>query len=283
MYYRVTLSVDVVFQQRLVGLHRCDLYPRLCRIKFDAMKGSASVLVFSIVMSMLLVCVNCDLATLITVVHHGFTGRHLQTVDKLDLAAKIGQIRQLYPNVLFVEPLGLETAALAVRADVVAARDQEDLQRPWTLRSALVTANLNNSGQVNVAPSSVLTLVSGFRVGVVGYSRGGQQDLQATVAQEAQRLRQSSGVNIVIALGDAGYPHDQMIATRVEDVDVVVTGPERSASADGYPLALTSPTSGRSVPFLKAPLGRLCLTQLAFSSEGQLLAWNGVAIRVRQS
>jgi len=46
----------------------------------------------------------------------------------------------------------------------------------------------------------------------------------AAVRAEARRLRDSEGVNIIIALGHAGFRKDVELAETVEEVDVVVGG-----------------------------------------------------------
>ncbi|GJQ76955.1 hypothetical protein Trydic_g15151 [Trypoxylus dichotomus] len=103
--------------------------------------------------------------------------------------------------------------------------------------SPVVCANCNFSREPEayklVKPSHILT-VKDRRIGIIGYlttetrleARPGEtvfEDEVESVQKEAQRLTKE-GIDIIIALGHAGFDIDREIAHKVPEVDVVVGG-----------------------------------------------------------
>ncbi|KAK3849661.1 hypothetical protein Pcinc_043592 [Petrolisthes cinctipes] len=142
------------------------------------------------------------------------------------------------------------------------------------------------------------TREGGRKIGVIGYlttetqmiSKSGRlkiKDEVTAVREEAQRLKQEEGVNIIIAVGHAGYTKDKTIAEMVEEVDVVVGGhtntflyngedPSTEVSVDSYPTVITQHT-GKKVPVVQAYafgkyLGKLVVT---FDERGEVTEWEG--------
>ncbi|XP_042861628.1 LOW QUALITY PROTEIN: 5'-nucleotidase-like [Penaeus japonicus] len=136
------------------------------------------------------------------------------------------------------------------------------------------------------------------RIGVVGYvtvetmmiANPGKirvtDEVQA-VRKEAQRLK-NEGVDIIIALGHAGFKKDMEIAREVEEIDVVVGGhtntflytggadPSTEPSVGEYPTVVTQ-ASGRKVLVVQAYafgkyLGHL---EVKFDGAGEVTGWNG--------
>lgn len=130
------------------------------------------------------------------------------------------------------------------------------------------------------------------------------------VRAEAERLK-SQGIDILIAVGHAGYLKDMEIAEKVPDIDVVVGGhtntflyngiPRRSSRLiqdlivfffinEGDPPSVEEPqgsyptvvqqSSGKKVPVVQAYafgkyLGNLMVT---FNDQGEVTSWSGLPI-----
>ena len=167
----------------------------------------------------------------------------------------------------------------------------------------VLAANLVSS-VVRKVRRSVVVRVRGELVGIIGYvtpetltiSNPGQgnmfRDVISSVEEEAKRLK-SIGVNILIAVGHAGYSVDKELARRVAELDIVVGGHSHTFLYTGRPPSVEVaegeyPTyvvqeSGRVVPVVQA----YCYTkyighlQLQFDSGGELVlpvAGGGVVI-----
>ena len=156
----------------------------------------------------------------------------------------------------------------------------------------VLAANLASSVVRGVRRSVVVRLRDRL-VGIIGYvtpdtltiSNPGPGnvflDVVESVDQEARNLK-SIGVNIIIAVGHAGYSVDQQLAREVEDLDLVVGGHSHTFLYTGAPPSVEAaqgeyPTyvrqeSGRVVPVVQA----YCYTkyighlQLQFDSAGEL-------------
>ena len=157
----------------------------------------------------------------------------------------------------------------------------------------LLAANVLSEAVPNIR-SSVVVSVKGVKVGIIGYvtpetvsiSNPGNKtyfyDIIPSVREEAKTLK-SLGVNILIAVGHAGYNVDKELARTVEELDVVVGGhshtflytgkePSIEKAQGNYP-TLISQESGKVVPVVQAYcytkyLGHL---ELQFDEEGELL------------
>ncbi|KAK4026090.1 hypothetical protein OUZ56_015113 [Daphnia magna] len=149
-------------------------------------------------------------------------------------------------------------------------------------------------------PKSVVVQVGGHRVGIIGYltvETSYISTLDAVkvfdeiqgVREEAERLKKD-GVNILIAVGHAGYLKDMEIAEQVPDIDVVVGGHTNTFLWNGpapsieipqgpYPTMVKQP-SGKEVPVVQAfafgkYLGNLMVT---FNDDGDVIATAGLPI-----
>ena len=157
----------------------------------------------------------------------------------------------------------------------------------------VLAANLGSSMVRNVA-RSVVVRVRGRLVGIIGFitpdtatiSNPGLNntflDIVPSVSQEAKSLK-GLGVEIIIAVGHAGYKVDKELARRVGELDLVVGGhshtflysgppPSVERSQGEYPTYVVQ-DSGRVVPVVQA----YCYTKyighlhLQFDSQGELL------------
>lgn len=172
----------------------------------------------------------------------------------------------------------------------------------------VVCANINFdqepklNGLIN--RSSVIT-VGRRRVGVVGYLTKDTPDLSRTgklrfedevtaVQAEVSRLKKH-GIDIIIALGHAGFKVDKDIAAKVKGVDIVIGGhtntflytgdPPSTEKPEGpYPLVITQP-DGHRVPVLEAyAFGKyLGYFQATFDDGGRLVNWTGNPILLNES
>ena len=157
----------------------------------------------------------------------------------------------------------------------------------------LLAANLD-SETVSGIRKSIVVNVRGRNIGIIGYvtpetitiSNPGEgtqfYDVVESVQKEARKLK-SVGVEIIIAVGHAGYTVDQALAREVEDLDIVVGGhshtflytgqvPSTDKAQGDYPTFITQ-ASGRVVPVVQA----YCYTKyighlvLKFDDQGELL------------
>lgn len=101
----------------------------------------------------------------------------------------------------------------------------------------MIAANVDTSGEPRLdgkIPKSKVVEIDGRRIGIIGYLTRETQFISSPegvkivdevegVRQEAERLKKD-GVNILIAVGHAGFPKDLQIAEHVPDIDVVVGG-----------------------------------------------------------
>lgn len=168
---------------------------------------------------------------------------------------------------------------------------------PFPVLASNLDDTLEPSIQGLYQRSTVIT-VGGRKVGIVGYlttetmviANPGLIDIGdevVAVRKEARRLRREEGVDIIIALGHAGFAKDQQMALEVEEVDVVVGGhtntflysgkdPSTEEKMGEYPSVVTQ-RSGRQVPVVQAYafgkyLGKL---ELSFDERGELASWSG--------
>ena len=157
----------------------------------------------------------------------------------------------------------------------------------------VLAANLGSTLVRKVARSTVVR-VRGRLVGIIGFitpdtatiSNPGLNntflDIVPSVRQEAKSLK-GLGVEIIIAVGHAGYTLDKELARRVAELDLVVGGHSHTFLYTGSPPSVERaqgeyPTyvvqdSGKVVPVVQAYcytkyLGHL---QLQFDSQGELL------------
>lgn len=167
----------------------------------------------------------------------------------------------------------------------------------------VLAANIDTTGEPRIdgkLPKSTVVTVGGRRIGIIGYvteetsfisSPEGVKifDEVKGVRDEAQRLKQQ-GVNILIAVGHAGYLKDMEIAEKVPDIDVVVGGHTNTFLWNGpapsveepqgpYP-TMVKQSSGKMVPVVQAYafgkyLGNLMVT---FNDEGEVIASSGLPI-----
>lgn len=170
-------------------------------------------------------------------------------------------------------------------------------QVPFPVLAANLDDTLQPSIQGKYQKSTVIEL-SGRKIGIVGYltvetlmiANPGRIDIGdevVAVRKEARRLRREEGVNIIIALGHAGFAKDRTIAEEVEEVDVVVGGhtntflysgksPSTEEKMGDYPWVVTQ-RSGKQVPVVQAYafgkyLGKLTLS---FDERGEVVSWSG--------
>ncbi|XP_046636695.1 snake venom 5'-nucleotidase-like [Daphnia pulicaria] len=172
----------------------------------------------------------------------------------------------------------------------------------------VLAANIDSSNEPRLdgkISKSIVVQVGGKSVGIIGYlttettyiSSAGKVkifDEVQGVRDEAERLKKS-GVNILIAVGHAGYLKDMEIASKVPDIDVVVGGHTNTFLWNGpapsieepqgpYPTMVKQP-SGKSVPVVQAfafgkYLGNLMVT---FNDEGEVIAAAGLPILMDKS
>ena len=157
----------------------------------------------------------------------------------------------------------------------------------------VLAANLGSTLVRNVVKSTVVR-VRGSLVGIIGFitpdtatiSNPGLNntflDIVSSVSQEAKSLK-GLGVDIIIAVGHAGYVVDQDLARRVGELDLVVGGHSHTFLYTGTPPSVERvqgeyPTyvvqdTGRVVPVVQA----YCYTkyighlQLQFDDQGELV------------
>ncbi|XP_046636634.1 snake venom 5'-nucleotidase-like isoform X3 [Daphnia pulicaria] len=172
----------------------------------------------------------------------------------------------------------------------------------------VMAANIDTSGEPRLdgkIPKSKVVQVDGRKVGIIGYLTPETSYMSSTdgvrifdevegVRQEAERLKKE-GVNILIAVGHAGYHKDMQIAEQVPDIDLVVGGhtntflwngpaPSSEEPTGSYPTLVKQP-SGRSVPVVQAfafgkYLGNLMMT---FNDDGEVIATAGLPILMDKS
>lgn len=147
--------------------------------------------------------------------------------------------------------------------------------------------------------------MGGRKVGIIGYltqetsyisSPEGIQifDEVQGVRDEAKKLKEQ-GVNILIAVGHAGYLKDMEIAEKVPDIDVVVGGhtntflwngqaPSIEEAQGPYPTVVKQ-ASGRNVPVVQAyAFGKyLGNFMVSFNDEGEVVSWSGLPILMDKS
>ncbi|KAK3608407.1 hypothetical protein CHS0354_035407 [Potamilus streckersoni] len=166
----------------------------------------------------------------------------------------------------------------------------------------VLSANIDVSGeprlQGKLKKSTVKILPNGVKVGIIGFSstetayisNAGptvkfQNEILA-IRDEADRLT-SQGVQILIALGHAGYASEQDIAKAIPNLDIVVGGHSHTFLYSGpqpswepiegpYPTVVVQ-EDGRKVPVVTAfawgkYLGRIDVT---FDANGTALNWTG--------
>ena len=166
----------------------------------------------------------------------------------------------------------------------------------------LLAANLEQSAadenQINFKASKIME-VNGVRIGIIGYITSNTPNITGpklptltfldeieSVRKEAQRLKSlQPPIDILIALGHAGYAKDKEMAEKVPEIDIVVGGHSHSFLYTGqvtsdmvepvegeYPTYVTQSTE-KVVPEVQTYkyskyLGFL---RLNFDSEGELL------------
>ncbi|XP_071552970.1 snake venom 5'-nucleotidase-like [Panulirus ornatus] len=173
----------------------------------------------------------------------------------------------------------------------------------------VLAANIDDSeeptfqGKYN---KSIVLTRGGRKIAIIGYVTTetleisnpgmlGITDEAEAVRLEARRLKEEEGVEIVVALGHAGFRRDMAIAQEVEEVDVVVGGhtntflytgmdPSTEPKVADYP-AVVRQASGREVPVVQAYafgkyLGKLTLN---FDGRGEVTSWQGNPILLDMS
>jgi len=153
---------------------------------------------------------------------------------------------------------------------------------------------------------STIATINGKKIGIIGYVTTKTAEISQppenlefldeieSIQKEAKKLT-DSGVNIIIAVGHAGFVKDKEIAEKVPQVDVVVGGHSNTFLYTGdppvpqekngdYPFVVTQ-SGGKQVPVVQAfaytkYLGHLNLT---FDDNGNLNNFNGNPILLTQN
>ncbi|XP_033727572.1 snake venom 5'-nucleotidase-like [Pecten maximus] len=170
--------------------------------------------------------------------------------------------------------------------------------------SSNIDATLEPSIQGKFASSTVLS-IGGKQIGVIGYTTKDTpfisnpeslifKDEIASVRSEVNRL-QSEGVNIMIAVGHAGYPLDKQMAAEVVGLDIIVGGhsntflytgdaPSNESPEAAYPTVVTQ-ASGDSVLVVQAyAYGKyLGVLNVTFNDEGKITQYGGNPILLDSS
>ncbi|XP_046574515.1 5'-nucleotidase-like isoform X1 [Haliotis rubra] len=169
------------------------------------------------------------------------------------------------------------------------------------LNFTVVSANINVSAEPRMNDKlmkhTVLT-VGGERIGVIGYtsretpetSRPGPnlkfEDEVAAVQKEVDVLT-SQGINKIIALGHSGFNVDQIIASEVTDVDVVVGGhtntflytgdyPSSEEPEGKFPHVVTQSGGAKVLVVQGYAYGKyLGALEVTFDPEGVITSWGG--------
>ncbi|OWF46864.1 5'-nucleotidase [Mizuhopecten yessoensis] len=155
-----------------------------------------------------------------------------------------------------------------------------------------------------IAKSTVLS-VGGKQIGVIGYTTKDTTSISnpgsltfndeiTSVRAEATRL-QSQGINIIIAVGHAGYEVDKQMAAQVEGLDIIVGGhsntflytgdaPSNESPVAGYP-TMVPQANGDSVLVVQdyaygKYLGALNVT---FNDQGKITQYAGNPILLDSS
>lgn len=231
--------------------------------------------------------------TRLTIIHYDFAHLNGSVVQTDSLMQKLQAALVAFPHALLLNPTGHLGKRLWIQHDGSAPNLADILQPPAEseTRSSdidpLLAANVRVPGSARIHRSTVRQLPDQQRVGIVGFVSERRRleaavdamhvqvsEAEMAVRKEAQRLR-GNGVPVIVALGNAGYPEDEMVASRVEEVDVVVAA---GGSGDGYPVALQQ-EGGKVVPLLQAPPNSVCMTTLVLDS-GTLVDWGGIRIPV---
>ena len=160
----------------------------------------------------------------------------------------------------------------------------------------VLAANLDASEVPNLNISkSVAMDIEGRKVGIIGYVTADTPfisspdpelkflDVIISVKEEAANMK-NSGVNILIALGHAGYDLDREMASKVPDLDLVIGGhshtflwkgndyPSVEKPRGDYPTYITATGTNKVIPVVQAYaygkyLGHL---KLSFDGDGDL-------------
>jgi len=232
----------------------------------------------------------------LTIIHYAYAHMNGSSFSSAaGLMATLQRALLAYPHALLLNPTGHLGKRLWIQHDA-SAPNLADIVSDGDLAAAdtdpLLAANVRIPGRARLRASEVRAVTGGGgpRVGIVGYVPSAHQktpevtrlgalvsDPVSAVRLEARRLR-GNGVPLVVALGNAGFPEDQLVASRVEEVNVVVAA---EGDGDGYPLALQQ-EAGRLVPLLQAPPDSVCVTTLLFDSQYQLVDYGGFRLPISE-
>ena len=171
-------------------------------------------------------------------------------------------------------------------------------QTNFDLLAANMEQNESDTNQINFQASKVME-INGVRIAIIGYITSNTPNITGpklpsltfldeveSVQNEARKLKSlNPPIDILIALGHAGYEKDKEIAEKVSEIDIVVGGHSHSFLYTGqvsenmvevvegdYPTYVTQP-SGKVVPVVQVYkyskyLGFLTLN---FNGQGELL------------
>ncbi|XP_002741914.1 snake venom 5'-nucleotidase-like [Saccoglossus kowalevskii] len=173
--------------------------------------------------------------------------------------------------------------------------------------SSNIDADNEATMQGQFEKSTVLTLPSGDRIGIVGYTTQDAPTLSSTenlifnpevesIRAEVERLK-TQGVNKIIALGHAGINKDLDIARMVDGIDIVVGGhtntflytgdpPSNEDPYDTYPIVIhPGDDVTRNVLVVQDyAFGKyLGYLQVTFDTEGDVTEWSGNPILLDDS
>ncbi|KAK7476208.1 hypothetical protein BaRGS_00032562 [Batillaria attramentaria] len=164
----------------------------------------------------------------------------------------------------------------------------------------VLSANTNASATPDIESMlkpSVVKDIDGQKVGFIGYttvdtieiSKPGPisfTDEAAAIQREVNRLT-AQGVNKIIAVGHAGYPHDIRVASEVTGLDVIVgghtntflyngTAPADEQPVAAYPTVVRHSDGSHVLVVQDYAFGKyLGFLQVEFDEQGQVAAWSG--------
>ncbi|XP_067124170.1 snake venom 5'-nucleotidase-like [Centruroides vittatus] len=164
----------------------------------------------------------------------------------------------------------------------------------------IISSNINISGIPELEGKirkSVILDVGGEKIGVVGYTTKDTPELAKTgpvtffdevesIREEADILQQS-GINIIIAVGHAGFLKDKEIAEKVPSVDVVVGGHTNTFLYTGeppipqlvegpYPVVVERSDGSKALVVQDYAFGLyLGHLKVTFDEAGNVISWEG--------
>ena len=164
-------------------------------------------------------------------------------------------------------------------------------QTNFDLLAANMEQNESDTNQINFQASKVME-INGVKIAIIGYITSNTPNITGpklpsltfldeieSVQNEAKKLKSlNPPIDILIALGHAGYEKDKEIAEKVSEIDIVVGGHSHSFLYTGqvsenmvevvegdYPTYVTQP-SGKVVPVVQVyKISGISHTQLQWS------------------